>query len=60
MTPGQSEPTAFDRIIASYEWLLSETAAAQNDVHAWNIANFNLEELKHLREMLKRGYRIVP
>lgn len=55
MTPGQSESNMFDRIIASYEWLLNVSSFLNRDTHAWHIAEFNLAELKMLRKRLEIG-----
>lgn len=64
MTPGQSESNVLDRVIASYEWMLGASSVLlgrklsgenDQDIHAWNIAKFNLEELKNLRKRLEIG-----
>lgn len=56
MVPGQNEPNVLDRIIASFEWLLSVNAAFGPDLpHHRAIAEFNLEELKQFKKLAEKG-----
>lgn len=52
-----------DKIIESYEWLLERTDGRMEPgeelvdiAHKWNMAKFNLEDLKQIRKLGEQGY----